>query len=157
MNVGRISERIGEPVVCLRSVSSGEKAPGPRRAEQAAPGDGGGVGRSLAPPRLSAGRSAGLVITTVMCHCLNMALAQSKLTAQGQISVPAEVRRKLGLGPGSVVEWDEDGERVVVRRAGRYTSQEIHHELFDRPPRARTAAELKEGIRRLMRKKHARD
>ena len=92
-----------------------------------------------------------------MCHCLNMALAQSKLTAQGQISVPAEVRRKLGLGPGSVVEWDEDGERVVVRRAGRYTSQEIHHELFDRPPRARTAAELKEGIRRLMRKKHARD
>ena len=56
MNVGRISERIGEPVVCLRSVSSGEKAPGPRRAEQAAPGDGGGVGRSLAPPRLSAGR-----------------------------------------------------------------------------------------------------
>ncbi|PYP88846.1 MAG: hypothetical protein DMF61_05625 [Blastocatellia bacterium AA13] len=35
-----------------------------------------------------------------------MVLAQSKLTAQGQISVPAEVRRKLGLGPGSVLEWD---------------------------------------------------
>jgi len=26
----------------------------------------------------------------------------SKLTAQGQVSVPAEVRRRLGLGPGSV-------------------------------------------------------
>ncbi|MGN6730352.1 MAG: AbrB/MazE/SpoVT family DNA-binding domain-containing protein, partial [Candidatus Binatia bacterium] len=36
-----------------------------------------------------------------------MALAQSKVTAQGQISVPAEVRRKLGIGPGSVLEWDE--------------------------------------------------
>jgi len=35
-----------------------------------------------------------------------MVLAESKLTAQGQISVPAEVRRKLGLGPGSVLEWD---------------------------------------------------
>ncbi len=85
-----------------------------------------------------------------------MALAQSKLTAQGQISVPAEVRRKLGLGPGSVLEWDEDGERVVIRRAGRYTSEEIHQELFKRPAKPRTAAELKEGIRRHMRKKYAR-
>ncbi|MBV8308177.1 MAG: AbrB/MazE/SpoVT family DNA-binding domain-containing protein, partial [Gammaproteobacteria bacterium] len=48
-----------------------------------------------------------------------MALAQSRLTAQGQISVPAEVRKKLGIGPGSVLEWDEQGEQIVVRRAGR--------------------------------------
>lgn len=85
-----------------------------------------------------------------------MALAQSKLTAQGQISVPAEVRRKLGLGPGSVLEWDEDGERVLVRRAGRYTSEEIHRELFAQTPQPRSTSELKEGIRRHMRKKHAR-
>jgi AbrB family looped-hinge helix DNA binding protein len=44
-----------------------------------------------------------------------MALAQSKVTAQGQISVPAEVRQKLGIGPGSVLEWDEEGDSVVVR------------------------------------------
>ena len=43
-----------------------------------------------------------------------MAIAQSKVTAQGQISVPAEVRRKLGIGPGSVLEWDEDGEKIVI-------------------------------------------
>lgn len=85
-----------------------------------------------------------------------MALAQSKLTAQGQISVPAEVRRKLGLGPGSVLEWDEDGERIVVRRAGRYTSEEIHEKLFKQPAQPRTADDLKEGIRRRMRKKYAR-
>ena len=85
-----------------------------------------------------------------------MVLAQSKVTAQGQISVPAEVRRKLGLGPGSVLEWDEDGERIVVRRAGRYTSEEIHRKLFARPPKARSGAELKEGIRQHMRKTHAR-
>jgi AbrB family looped-hinge helix DNA binding protein len=37
-------------------------------------------------------------------------IAQSKITAQGQISVPADVRRKLGLGPGSILEWQEEGE-----------------------------------------------
>jgi AbrB family looped-hinge helix DNA binding protein len=47
-----------------------------------------------------------------------VALAQSKVTAQGQISVPVEVRRKLGIGPGSVLEWDEEGDAVVVRKAG---------------------------------------
>lgn len=85
-----------------------------------------------------------------------MALAQSKLTAQGQISVPAEVRRKLGLGPGSVLEWDQDGETVVVRRAGRYSSEDIHRQLFAKTPKPREIAELKDGIRRHMRKTHAR-
>jgi AbrB family looped-hinge helix DNA binding protein len=45
-----------------------------------------------------------------------------KSLAQGQISVPAEVRKKLGVGPGSVLEWEEHDARVVVRRAARYTS-----------------------------------
>ena len=53
-----------------------------------------------------------------------------KVTAQGQISVPAEVRRKLGVGPGSILEWDEEGEKVVVRRAGRYSSTDVHRALF---------------------------
>jgi AbrB family looped-hinge helix DNA binding protein len=85
-----------------------------------------------------------------------VALAHSKVTAQGQISVPAQVRRKLGVGPGSVIEWDEDGERIVVRRAGRYTSEDAHRVLFPAPPKPRTLAELKEGIRRYVKKKHAR-
>lgn len=85
-----------------------------------------------------------------------MALAHSKLTAQGQISVPAEVRRRLGIGPGSVLEWDEQGPAIVVRRAGRFTSEDIHRSLFKKPPRPRTLAELKEGIRRYMKRRHAR-
>ena len=85
-----------------------------------------------------------------------MALAHSKLTAQGQISVPAEVRRKLGVGPGSVLEWHEEGARIVVRRAGRYTSEDLHHALFKKPPKPRTLAELKEGIRRHIKRRHAR-
>jgi antitoxin PrlF len=87
-----------------------------------------------------------------------MALAQSKLTAQGQISVPAEVRRRLGVGPGSVLEWDEDGGQVVVRRKGKYSSQDIHRALFpDGPPKRRSAAEMKQGIAKRMRARHARD
>lgn len=86
-----------------------------------------------------------------------MAMAQSKLTAQGQISVPADVRRKLGLGPGSILEWEEDGGRIVVRRAGRFSSREIHDAVFrGRTPKPHTLAELKEGIRRHMRRRYAR-
>jgi antitoxin PrlF len=85
-----------------------------------------------------------------------MAFAHSKLTAQGQISVPAKVRRKLGVGPGSVLEWDDDGEKVVVRRAGRYTSEDVHRSLFAKPPKPKTLAEMKEGMRRDIQKRHAR-
>jgi antitoxin PrlF len=86
-----------------------------------------------------------------------MALAHSKLTAQGQISVPAGVRRKLGVGPGSVLEWDEDGDQIVVRRAVRFTSEEIHRALFpERAPRPKTVNDMKEGIRRHARERDAR-
>jgi AbrB family looped-hinge helix DNA binding protein len=85
-----------------------------------------------------------------------MTIAQSKLTAQGQISVPAEVRKKLGLGPGSVIEWTEEGEKIVVRKAGRYSSEEIHEALFAKTPRPRKLDELKESIGRHLREKHAR-
>jgi AbrB family looped-hinge helix DNA binding protein len=86
-----------------------------------------------------------------------MAIAQSKVTAQGQISVPVDVRRKLGIGPGSVLEWDEDGNKIVVRRAGRFSSEDIHRALFGaRPPEPRSLEELKEGIRRYAQKRHAR-
>jgi len=85
-----------------------------------------------------------------------MAIAQSRLTSQGQISVPAEVRRKLGVGPGSVLEWDEEGDRIVVRRARRFTSDDIHRALFKTPPRRRTLEDLKQGVRSYMRRKHAR-
>ncbi|HKC81840.1 MAG TPA: AbrB/MazE/SpoVT family DNA-binding domain-containing protein [Gemmatimonadaceae bacterium] len=84
-----------------------------------------------------------------------MALAHSKVTAQGQVSVPAKVRQRLGVGPGSVLEWDEDGDRVVVRRAGRFSSEDIHRLLFSKTPRRRTVQEMKNGIRRHVKKRHA--
>jgi AbrB family looped-hinge helix DNA binding protein len=84
-----------------------------------------------------------------------VALAQSKVTAQGQISIPAEVPRKLGVGPGTILEWDEDGERIFVRRSARYTSEDIHRALFPgKAPKARTSDDMKEGIRRRLRERY---
>lgn len=84
-----------------------------------------------------------------------MSLPQSRITAQGQISVPAEIRRKLGIGPGSVLEWDEDGEKVVVRKAGRYSSEDIFNAVFAKRPKARKLDDLKQAIRRHAKEKHA--
>lgn len=86
-----------------------------------------------------------------------MALAHSKLTSQGQISVPAEIRRRLGLAAGSVLEWDDEGDVIIVRRAGRYTSEEVHRALFpEEGPMPKTLADLKEGVRQAVRRRHAR-
>jgi AbrB family looped-hinge helix DNA binding protein len=84
-----------------------------------------------------------------------MALAHTRVTAQGQVSVPAKVRQRLGIGPGSVLAWDDDGDRVVVRKAGLHTSEDIHRAVFSRTPARRTVGEMKQGIRRHIKKRHA--
>lgn len=85
-----------------------------------------------------------------------MKLAQSRVTAQGQVSVPAEVRRRLGLAPGSVIEWNADGDAIVVRRARQYSSADVHLALFpEGAPTPRSLADLKEGIQRHMKQRHA--
>ena len=87
-----------------------------------------------------------------------MAIARSKVTAQGQISVPRDVRRKLGVGPGSVLEWEEEGNKIIVRRAGTFTSEEIHRAIFGgRKPKKRTVQEMEAGIAEYIRDRYARD
>lgn len=54
-----------------------------------------------------------------------MAITNSKLTAQGRISIPAEVRPAVP-----------------------YTSEDVHKSLFEETPTTRTLGELKEGVRR---------
>lgn len=86
-----------------------------------------------------------------------MAIGHSKVTSQGQISVPAEVRKRLGVGPGSTLVWDEDGDRIVVRRSGLVSSEDIHRALFaERRPEPKSVKQLKEGLRDYTRKRHAR-
>jgi antitoxin PrlF len=86
-----------------------------------------------------------------------MTIARSKLTAQGQISVPASIRRKLGVGPGSLLEWDEQDDQIIVRRAGKYSSEDIHAAIFPDPARRPAKpVDVKEGVRKAVRKRHAR-
>ena len=82
---------------------------------------------------------------------------QSRLTAQGQISVPAEVRKRLSLALGTLLEWKEEEGQYVVRRVGRHSSEEVHRALFPKPPRAASFSELNAGVKRHVCRKHARD
>ena len=82
----------------------------------------------------------------------------TKLTSQSQVSVPASVRRALGLTPGSVLEWVQERGRIIVKRASRRSSQEVHGALFpgDEPAQApKSLDELKQGIRSNMQRRHA--
>jgi AbrB family looped-hinge helix DNA binding protein len=88
---------------------------------------------------------------------VHMAIAQSRLTAQGQISVPAEIRKRLGLHPGSVLEWDERGGEVVVRKAGRYSSADVHEATFGGKAPGKPPVDVAEALRRHARRRHARD
>ena len=84
-----------------------------------------------------------------------MSIAKSKLTGQGQISVPAEVRRRLGIGPGSIVEWEEEGNSIVVRRGGRYSTEDVHRAAFpEGTPRRRSLRALKAGASTYVKRRH---
>ena len=74
--------------------------------------------------------------------------------------MPAAVRSFLHLMPGSVVVWSQDGDRIVVQRAQRHSTAEVHEALFAKPAPAavpaKTLAELKQGIRAHIQRRHAR-
>jgi len=99
---------------------------------------------------------AGLAQRSLPRYFEGMKLAQSRVTAQGQISVPAEVRKRLELVPGSVLEWDAEGDHITVRRVGRHTFEDLHGALFPQPPPPRSLEELKEGLRQSVKARHAR-
>lgn len=113
--------------------------------------------RATKPDRSFARNTAALALLHYRGNVQSMSISQSKLTAQGQISVPAEIRKKLGVGPGSILEWDERNDEVIVRRAGRHTSADVHEALFPHgSPKQEASASIKEGIRTHIRRKHAR-
>ena len=70
-----------------------------------------------------------------------------------------EIRKRLGLGPGSVLEWEEKRGEVIVRKAGRHTSAEVHEALFGSSgePTPTPKVDVKEAIRTHIRRRHARD
>ena len=52
-------------------------------------------------------------------------MAVSKITSKGQITIPQQVRKKLGVGPGDKVEFRELNGKFVVEKI-------IDHSPFDK-------------------------
>lgn len=55
---------------------------------------------------------------------------------------------RAGVSTFSSSCGDETVETVVVRRAGRFSSEDLHQALFEEAPEPRTLEELKEGMRK---------
>lgn len=61
-----------------------------------------------------------------------MELGHTRITAQGQTSVPSLVRKRFGLGPGSELSWQEvDG--VLVLKSVKFTLEDFAA-LLPAPP-----------------------
>jgi AbrB family looped-hinge helix DNA binding protein len=83
-----------------------------------------------------------------------MTVVRTRVTADGRVSVPAQIRQRLGAGPGSVLVWEHRGNAVVIRKA--YSSADIHRAIFSKGPTHRPLSELNDGIRRHMANRYAR-
>ena len=85
-----------------------------------------------------------------------MSLARSRITAQGQLSIPATVMRKFGLGPGDYIDWDSREGQLLVRRVGTYSLGDVATVLnLQEGVLHKTGAELLEGVKERMRRRHA--
>ena len=62
-----------------------------------------------------------------------MSIAKSRITAHGQISISGKVCIRLGVAPGSILEWYEQDEKVFVRRASKYTLNQLTYESIRHP------------------------
>ena len=84
-----------------------------------------------------------------------MSLAQSKITAQGQVSIPVSVMRQFGLAPGGVINWETLEGRLVIEKAGLYSLADVQSALKLSKGLHRTEEEIWEGLKARMRAKHA--
>jgi AbrB family looped-hinge helix DNA binding protein len=79
------------------------------------------------------------------------------LNARNQVTVPSQVRERLKLQAGSVLEWSEEGNNIVVRNSRKYSSLEIHQMLFPNgAPKRLSVEQMDEGIRKRMGEKFGR-
>jgi AbrB family looped-hinge helix DNA binding protein len=72
-------------------------------------------------------------------------VAASRVTAQNQTSVPADVRKRLGIGPGSELRWEIRGDEAIVT-AKRSTLDAIHRITARRKVKRASLAAIRKGI-----------
>ena len=84
---------------------------------------------------------------------------RTKLTSQGQVSVPAAIRHLLALTPGASLVWTQNNGQVTVQRAVRHTTEDAHKALFgdeNTTLAPKSLQDLKQSIAEYMKQKHAR-
>lgn len=85
-----------------------------------------------------------------------MSLARSRITAQGQVSVPAAVMKRFGISPGDYIDWELRDGNLLVRRVGTYTLGDVATALdLQEGVLHKTGPELLEGVKERMRRRHA--
>jgi AbrB family looped-hinge helix DNA binding protein len=48
---------------------------------------------------------------------MSLTAVSGKVTTKGQVTIPQEIRDRLGIHPGSTVEFSVEGDVVTVRKA----------------------------------------
>ena len=84
-----------------------------------------------------------------------MSSSVSRVTAQNQISIPATIRRRFHIGPGTELVWEEQDGALVVRPK-KFTLEEIQAFCADRPVKKRSIAEIRRARDRALAAKHGR-
>jgi AbrB family looped-hinge helix DNA binding protein len=54
-----------------------------------------------------------------------------RVTEKGQVTIPKEIRDRLGIGPGSEIDFVEDGNsvRIVAANAGQFDAEAFRRTL----------------------------
>ena len=78
------------------------------------------------------------------------------VTSKGQITIPKDVRARLGLEAGDRVVFVVHSDRNVVLKPAKSDVRHLHGMLYRKGRRPRTAEEMDDGIARSVAGKHGR-
>ncbi len=73
-------------------------------------------------------------------------LAESTITAQGQVSIPSAVRAVLKVRPGERLIWERRGDVVSVRRASGLDLAALRARLGPPPKGAKSLREIERAV-----------
>jgi AbrB family looped-hinge helix DNA binding protein len=83
-------------------------------------------------------------------------MASATVTSKGQITIPKDVRERLGLEAGDRVVFVVQSDRDVVLKPAKTDIRELHGMLYRKGRRPRTLEEMDEGIALSLADKHLR-
>jgi len=84
-----------------------------------------------------------------------MGIAQSRITAQGQVTIPVSVMRQFGLAPGELISWDSIDGHLTVAKAGQYSIEDVRTALNLPKALHKTDADIREGLKAMAKAKYA--